>query len=604
MDFDWETHGTRALQVLPDGAIVHDGEAVIWANERAREIVDSESVSLDMFELEERPELLVLPVGRLAAIHVEVRWIPLEGDLELILFRRCSGMPNTSFEDLADLEERLLKAERSAETADMRFRRIYEKSGRAVEMADELEERAARSEEAKEEALERMRAAEESAVAAERRAEEANIRFRRIYEMSGVEELEKRASEAEARAQDAASAQKDAEEARRAAESESNRALQRLEEAEKRWQETEARFQLLRDAGESDPQAALVSATAEAEARSSSAEGEAERLREELRRALTTNEAARWRSERLEKQVANLKERLNKAELANREIKDRLRLLARNDQLPHTLAFEDPVTGLPRLEMVLVFAEKNYAIKEELALILLDVKKFRGLNDTLGNQTGDELLKQVGQRLRMAVGKDEVVGRWEQDRFVVLMPADSDELVQERGELLLQCFEEPFEAAGQQIGLQVAGAAAREVFRNRNSLDALLRNAWGALRQGKRDQSGWTFHSEELAEGARMRRRLELELNKALEQEQFLLHYQPIYSLDEQKIVGLEGLLRWQHPRDGLVGPGRFLEAAEELGLILEIGDQVSAPGLQSSPGAPGWAICLSEYRSATAPSG
>lgn len=585
MAFDWETDGREALEVLPDGVLLHDGVSILWVNSKAREILSTEAFELEMFNPETRPTLHVLSIGRLAAVHVELRWIDLSEGLGLLIIRRCTDMPTLADDTMAQLEKRLAEAESKAEVADTRFRRIYEKSGRAVEMADELEARAAEAEQAMEAALSRASTAEDNAKKAEARAEEANVRFRRIYEMSGVEELEKKADEAYAQIATAEEATRAAEEARKRAEMQAQQAHERSILAEQRLNETKKRFQTVLEkarSGDDEGADAEIEAMGDRETeifalqeRALEAEQAAERLKEELKRAVTTSEAARWRSERLERRIESITQRAERAELASREAKDRLRILARNTQLPDTLAFEDPLTGLPRLEMLFVFAEKSFKQDQGVGFLLFDVDRFRQLNDTLGSTAGDELLKEIARRLRMAVNRYEVLGRWEQDRFILIFPADEDSLVKERARALRKCFNGEFNVGGQNFSVDATVSGHRLPFHNRHTMEALLRGGFEALKEAKRRKLPWQMFSQELARLIGERDRLEEQLRRGLEKHEFVLFYQPIFNLRENKIVGLEGLLRWNHPKRGLLGPGSFLETAEELGLILDIGQQV-----------------------------
>jgi diguanylate cyclase (GGDEF)-like protein len=256
------------------------------------------------------------------------------------------------------------------------------------------------------------------------------------------------------------------------------------------------------------------------------------------------------------------------------------------------LANDDPLTGLPNRR---VFGERLKAAMayvlmrkgRHLALMHLNVDRFRQVNDTLGHKAGDELLAEVAVRLRNAVEalgapdlgrsvRPPVLARIGGDEFGVLLPdIDGPAAATEVARELLTVFTRPFRADGQDlimtasIGIAMHPAEARD--------DAtLLRNAGVAMKHAKAStRNGWQVYSDEINNVSRERLKLEMELRKALERQELRLHYQPKVDLATGRVSGCEALMRWAHPELGMLPPGRFIPIAEETGLIVEMGEWV-----------------------------
>ncbi|HEY8565739.1 MAG TPA: PAS-domain containing protein [Beijerinckiaceae bacterium] len=253
----------------------------------------------------------------------------------------------------------------------------------------------------------------------------------------------------------------------------------------------------------------------------------------------------------------------------------------RNEARIAHMARHDALTNLPNrtlfreaLEEALDRAEKG----ETFGVLCLDLDHFKAVNDTLGHPTGDALLRAVTARLQEALAGSGLLARLGGDEFAILLPAlERPEAAATVARRLIEAVADPYELDGHQvvIGTSVGLAVAPS---DGSDPDTLLKNADMALYRAKSEGRG-TCHSFEPAMDARLqqRRTLELDLRKALALAQFELYYQPLVSVSSGEVSGFEALLRWRHPVRGLVGPADFIPLAEEIGLIVPLGEWVIA---------------------------
>lgn len=255
----------------------------------------------------------------------------------------------------------------------------------------------------------------------------------------------------------------------------------------------------------------------------------------------------------------------------------------------NTLAMYDPVTSLAnRLNfrreadrMLQELAERDFA-----ALLFIDLDHFKAVNDTLGHAQGDQLLGKVANRLRAVAeaeresnprpGADPLIGRLAGDEFTMLLPGLNDRSDAERvARRVLFALGEPFDIAGQQVDIGASiGIALRP--EHGRSLTALMKAADIAMYHAKsRGRSQSQFYSEELAETLAERSQLEKDLRHGIAQKQFSLVFQPQLQIAGDGPPVCEALLRWHHPVLGDRLPGDFIPAAEETGLIIQLGDWV-----------------------------
>ena len=244
------------------------------------------------------------------------------------------------------------------------------------------------------------------------------------------------------------------------------------------------------------------------------------------------------------------------------------------------LALFDSLTGLANrqrmrhaLDQLLAQGQRAY---RPTAMMLLDLDRFKAVNDTLGHQTGDELLKQVAQRLLRVIGETGLVGRLGGDEFQVMLPGETNrDRLAELGERIIGALSQPYFirespiTIGCSIGIAIAPDDAEDT-------ETLVRNADLALYAAKADGRGvHRFYRPELLAGAQNRKRLEDDLREALQRNQLHLVYQPVVSTKDARITGYESLIRWTHPIHGPISPADFIPVAEDCGMIESIGEWV-----------------------------
>ena len=249
---------------------------------------------------------------------------------------------------------------------------------------------------------------------------------------------------------------------------------------------------------------------------------------------------------------------------------------AAEERINH-LAHHDALTGLlnrlslvNRLEQALATARRE---QRQLALMFLDMDRFKAINDTLGHAAGDSLLVEVARRLSEVVRASDIVARFGGDEFVVVLSeVDDAGSVARVADKVLRSLARPYVLAGQEARSSPSVGVALFPGDGKDG-ESLLKHADTAMYHAKsQGRNRVQFFAAEMNHAANTRLRLEHQLRNALQQGQFVLHYQPRLDGHSGHFVNVEALLRWQHPDDGLRTPDSFLEVAEECGLLLELG--------------------------------
>jgi diguanylate cyclase (GGDEF)-like protein/PAS domain S-box-containing protein len=244
------------------------------------------------------------------------------------------------------------------------------------------------------------------------------------------------------------------------------------------------------------------------------------------------------------------------------------------------LAYHDALTGLPnRLLLQDRFEQaKAHATRanNHLAVLFLDLDNFKIINDSMGHDAGDALLKQIAKRLSSCVRETDTISRQGGDEFLILL---SDlALADDAAPVLVKIIEQlqiPFQSEGQEVATSVSMGVA--IFpQDGTSFEALLKKADMAMYQAKEDgRNTYRFFDEAMNVEAVEHLFIRNSLRRAQGRDEFVLHYQPKIELDSGAITGAEALIRWNHPELGLVAPNRFIPVAEESGLIVPMGTWV-----------------------------
>ncbi len=241
------------------------------------------------------------------------------------------------------------------------------------------------------------------------------------------------------------------------------------------------------------------------------------------------------------------------------------------------LAFHDPLTGLANRALLNDRVANALARTEHgpglVAMLLIDVDDFKRINDTHGHEVGDRLLVAVARRLRETIRPGATIARLGGDEFAILIEGlaeDAEALA--IAQRLVVAFDQPFKIEGLQVGARISVGVAVDITHKRAPA-WLLRAADLAMYEAKGLGKGrWRVYDPQAHLASARRLVLESELRRAVEHKQFVLHYQPVCDLATGEIVGSEALLRWNHPKRGIVAPAEFIPTLESTGLIAEVG--------------------------------
>lgn len=242
-------------------------------------------------------------------------------------------------------------------------------------------------------------------------------------------------------------------------------------------------------------------------------------------------------------------------------------------------ALHDPLTGLPNrllfLDRVQVAISHIERTSKPLAVFFIDLDRFKLVNDSLGHSIGDRMLVEVAWRLQRALRPNDTVSRFGGDEFTLLCENIDERAAKSVAERIARSLMEPFVIEGREL-FATASIGASVCRDHRVEAEAMLRDADVAMYRAKEQgRSHFVIFDGGMRSRATERLDLENDLRRALDREELRLFYQPLVELDSGRIFGVEALVRWQHPRRGLLAPGQFIALAEESGLIVRLGQWV-----------------------------
>lgn len=244
----------------------------------------------------------------------------------------------------------------------------------------------------------------------------------------------------------------------------------------------------------------------------------------------------------------------------------------------HRMAMVDQLTGLPNRRLFRELFDHALAVakrsQQSMALMFIDLDRFKHINDTLGHPAGDELLRTLGQRLRQVMRGSDIVGRLSGDEFIALLPdVKGGESIAHTALRVIHAIEGPVPLPDKSVQMQVSASVGVAMFpADGGNFDDLLRHADQAMYRAKAAGRGRYVLYREAQRPNTPKPGSDAELAMALTRREMLMHYQPVIDTHTGHAVGAEALLRWQHPSQGLLPPARFIHRAEECGQIHALG--------------------------------
>ncbi|AQU77959.1 putative bifunctional diguanylate cyclase/phosphodiesterase [Planococcus faecalis] len=244
----------------------------------------------------------------------------------------------------------------------------------------------------------------------------------------------------------------------------------------------------------------------------------------------------------------------------------------------HSLVYKDSLTGLPNRRLFndhLVSLLNDVDNKQPFALLYIDLDHFKMVNDTYGHSVGDQLLMEVAVRFQSIAYEHDTISRLSGDEFIMLLQNTDKTQAANHAHMMLELFKKPFHFQPEE--LFVTPSIGISMYpTDGTDLDTLVKNADIALYQAKaRGKNNFQFFTKEINQSILRKSKLAIDLRKGLEHDEFFIHYQPQIDLKTEQLVGLEALVRWNHPEWGAISPAEFIPIAEDTGSIVQLGEYV-----------------------------
>ncbi|TDX53204.1 EAL and GGDEF domain-containing protein [Orenia marismortui] len=247
-----------------------------------------------------------------------------------------------------------------------------------------------------------------------------------------------------------------------------------------------------------------------------------------------------------------------------KRMKDKIEYIANHDQL----------TRLPNRYYIYNYIEELISKAEikNFSILFIDLDRFKLINDTLGHNTGDIFLQQVAKRLKSSVRKKDIVARLGGDEFIILMEEESKDVIKKVSQRIIDKISYPFMVGGNSIA--TSASIGISIYPDGGAdLEDLLKHADIAMYEAKKRVGGnYKFYNSEIEKRYYNKIELENDLKKAIRNDELFMIYQPQFDLSTEKLTGIEALIRWEHPRKGMISPVEFIPIAEETGLIVPMG--------------------------------
>lgn len=244
------------------------------------------------------------------------------------------------------------------------------------------------------------------------------------------------------------------------------------------------------------------------------------------------------------------------------------------------MALHDALTGLPNRTLLEDLLGQSIALaarnQKRVVVFMLDLDRFKSVNDSFGHQVGDRLLEAVSARLRSSLRESDTVARLGGDEFVIALPmVEQHQDIELVAKKVLGTLGTPFQIEGHDLRIGASIGICEFPEHGENSRDLLQAADTAMYEAKKRGRGNYCFFTPELTDATRRRQKLEFDLQHALGRGEFVLYYQPLVATNTGAVTGVEALLRWRHPEQGIIYPNQFVPQLEELGLMVEVGNWV-----------------------------